>query len=147
MDEPKTSAFRPGRAGLAKVLGSLEAVLMEVVWAADGPVTAREAKSESCTEAKYVTVATVLNNLTKKGVLRRTRLGKMFVFEPIKTREQFVGSMSDEIVRGLFDLSPRIAVNSFIGSLDGLAPAEFAELRRELRVYMEQQHSGGEDDE
>lgn len=131
--------FRTEGAGLAKLLGSLEAELMDFLWANDGYRTAREVHSGSGVDVKYITVVTVLNNLTEKSLLDRDRRGNVLVFRPAIAREEFLASASEGVVRGLVDLSPRIAVNSFIGVLDSLAPEDLLELREELRRKAEEE--------
>ncbi|MFQ5537850.1 MAG: BlaI/MecI/CopY family transcriptional regulator [Gemmatimonadota bacterium] len=142
----RIGAFHSERSGLAKLLGPLEAELMEFVWSEGRPVTARDVETGSGTSAKYVTVLTVLNNLEKKGILRRERHGKQFLFEPVKSREEFLASVSEHVVRGLFDLSPRIAVNSFVETLDALSPEELAELQEELAAYVRRRDHGDRHD-
>jgi BlaI family transcriptional regulator, penicillinase repressor len=128
--------FRSEREGLGKLLGPLEAELMECVWACQEPVTARDVRTRSGTGTKYVTVVTVLNNLCRKGVLKRQLRGKTLMFTPSRSREDFLSSVSERVVRGLVDLSPRIAVNSFVGVLDDLPEEALAELREELANRM-----------
>jgi predicted transcriptional regulator len=136
------SVFRSERSGLAKLLGPLEAELMEFVWSAGCAVTAREVEAGVATQVKYVTVVTVLNNLAKKKVLKRERRGKVLVFEPIRTREEFLSSVSKRVLKGLVDLSPRIAVNSFVGTLDSLSREDLAELQAELETCIQKRDEG-----
>ncbi|GMR13168.1 MAG: hypothetical protein BMS9Abin29_1370 [Gemmatimonadota bacterium] len=119
---------------------------MECVWASDRPKTAREISAEAKAAVKYVTVLTVLNNLARKGLLRRERDGRALVFEPVETREEFLASVSEEVIRGLLDLSPRIAVNSFVGSLGVLSPESLAELQAELASHLKDREDDGTDD-
>ncbi len=136
MDKRGGSTFHADRRGLAKLLGTLEAELMEFVWTAGKAVTAREVWKGSGTSAKYVTVVTVLNNLEKKGLLHRERRGKRLVFEPVDTQEGFVTEMTRKVLQGLLDLSPRIAVTAFVGALNDLQPEGLEQLREELSAYM-----------
>lgn len=67
-------------------LGSLESQVMDVVWAADRPVTVRIAldalnKGRNPPLA-YTTVLTVMSRLADKGVLTRTPHGRGHVYEP-----------------------------------------------------------------
>jgi predicted transcriptional regulator len=138
VDELGIGAFRSQRTGLAKLLGPLEAELMEFVWASERAVTAREVEAGTGTSAQYVTVVTVLNNLTKKGVLRRERRGKVLIFQPARSRDDFLTSGSEQVLRGLIDLSPRIAVNSFVGALDALSTEALAELQAEVEAHVQE---------
>lgn len=146
MNQSRIGAFRSGRDGIAKLLGPLEAELMECVWASDEPMTAREIEAAAATSVKYVTVLTVLNNLARKGLLRRERSGRALVFEPVESREEFLTSVSEEVIRGLLDLSPRIAVSSFVGNLGVLSPETLAELQTELQAHLIEREDDGTDD-
>jgi predicted transcriptional regulator len=130
--------FRAGGLGLGKLLGPLEAKLMDFLWDAGTPLLAREVHEGIDADVKYITVVTVLNNLTKKDLLQRERQGKAHVFQPLLSREEFLSSVSGDVVRGLVDLSPRIAVNSFVGVLDAFSPGEIAELQAELTRHLQE---------
>jgi predicted transcriptional regulator len=132
------SLFRTGGRGLGKLLGPLEAELMDFLWKAGAPKSAREVHEGAETNVKYITVVTVLNNLTKKDLLARERLGRAHVFEPLQDRDKFLAAASERVVRGLVDLSPRIAVNSFVGVLGELSHDEIAALQAELSDHLEE---------
>jgi len=132
MDQIPAPTFRSRRGGIAKFLGPLEAELMEIVWATRGPLTARAVLERMGTSPAYVTIVTVLNNLVRKGLLTRERKGRAHEFSPLIDRHAFVTAASDEVIRGLLDLSPRIAVNSFAGALGALSAQDLAELRNEV---------------
>ena len=67
------------------VLGPLEAELMDLVWKADRPVAVRELHEKlnhgRQPELAYTTVMTVMARLAEKGVLRRQREGRGYVYE------------------------------------------------------------------
>jgi predicted transcriptional regulator len=66
--------------------GPLEAEVMEVVWAATGPVSVRdvvERLNDSRAEPlAYTTVMTVMSRLAQKHVLERHREGRGYLYEP-----------------------------------------------------------------
>lgn len=68
-----------------RLLGPLEAEVMEAVWAADGAVTVRDvvdrvnARREQA--LAYTTVMTVMSRLADKGALSRRREGRGYVYE------------------------------------------------------------------
>ena len=67
-------------------LGPLEADVMRVAWAAEGPLSVRAVlRSVNDTRARplaYTTVMTVMNRLVDKGALRRRSAGRGYVYEP-----------------------------------------------------------------
>jgi predicted transcriptional regulator len=72
---------------LEKLLGPLEAELVRAAWAARGPVSVRHLlerinKGRS-PELAYTTVMTVMNRLAAKGVLRRRKEGRGYLYEPV----------------------------------------------------------------
>lgn len=79
----------PRRRDLAKVLGSLEAEVMQALWKAREPLTVRavldrlNAKRES--PLAYTTVMTVLSRLAEKGILHRHPHGRGFAYEAAVT--------------------------------------------------------------
>jgi len=74
------------RDGLDKVLGPLEAEVMRGAWAARGPVTVRDLlgriNASRPEPLAYTTVMTVMSRLVDKGVLRRHRAGRGYLYEP-----------------------------------------------------------------
>src|SRR5947209_118013 len=66
------------------VLGPLEAELMDLVWKAERPVAVRELHEKlnhgRQPELAYTTVMTVMARLAEKGVLRRHREGRGYVY-------------------------------------------------------------------
>ena len=126
--------FRPSREGLGKVLGDLEAAVMEYIWQASEPVTARVV-AENVGEQRgvqYITVITVLNNLWRKKLLSRRKSGRALKYKPRMERDEFLRQVSRDVFSGMMDLGPQMAVNSFIDVLAELAPGEIERLKRKL---------------
>jgi predicted transcriptional regulator len=66
--------------------GPLEAEVMEVLWAAAGPVSVRDV-AERLNDGRaeplaYTTVMTVMSRLAQKHVLERRREGRGYLYEP-----------------------------------------------------------------
>jgi len=74
------------RADASGVLGPLEAEVMRVLWAAEEPLPVRGVLEILSRRRKpalaYTTVMTVLSRLAEKRILRRTRAGRGYVYEP-----------------------------------------------------------------
>lgn len=104
--ETEGSTFHPGRPGLRKLLGDLEADIMQAVWSrGEREVTVREIHEELETTRKiaYTTVMTVMGNLAKKGVLQAERSGKAHLYRATQSYEQFtekaVGRIVEELMK------------------------------------------------
>lgn len=72
-------------------LGSLETQIMDVLWAADRPLTVRETRdalnASRTPPLAYTTVLTVMSRLADKGALTRTLRGRGHQYAPAVTDE------------------------------------------------------------
>ena len=77
--------------GTAVFLGPTEARLMELAWRHKS-LTVKSALFHLGPKSNlaYTTVMTVLNHLTEKGLVSRTREGRNFVYEPQNDRAAFI---------------------------------------------------------
>lgn len=89
---------------MARVLGELETEIMRRLWQRGTPATVRELVDElqQDREIAYTTVMTVLDNLFKKGWLRRELDGRAYRYEPVSSGDEY----SAELMRGALDTSP-----------------------------------------
>lgn len=88
-------------------LGELEAAVMDRVWAAGRPMTVRDVLIEltATRELAYTTVMTVLDNLHKKGWLRREMVSRAWVYVPVATREQYSAQLMESALNASADSS------------------------------------------
>ncbi|WP_100444934.1 BlaI/MecI/CopY family transcriptional regulator [Glycomyces xiaoerkulensis] len=107
-------------------LGELEAVVMDVLWSSDGPVTVRRALEslERDPEPAYTTVMTVMDNLHRKGMVTRERDGRAWAYRPAQSREDFEAESMASVLESAADRDATLL--SFIGRI---GPDELARLR------------------
>src|SRR4051794_29921954 len=86
---------------LRAALGNLERAVMDVVWDT-GETTVKEVQSAIARPVAYTTVMTTLDRLFKKGFVARTRSGRAFVYQAVRTREQTEAAVARGIMAGLF---------------------------------------------
>jgi len=124
--------------GLAKVLGDLEARVMEVVWSLDEPSTARQVHDEvtRAHDVALLTVVTVLNKLVTKRLLKRRKISDLFHYSPTSSREEFLARTSRQMVEGILEFGPEAVAASFIDVLAEEDPEHLAELARLVRRRM-----------
>lgn len=112
--------------------GDLEAAIMDRLWARGAPTSVRELRADLRAERDwaYNTVLTVVDNLFKKGWLRREPDGRAFRYIPIASR----GEYAARLLRGALDEAgdPAEALTSFV---DQMSPAETAALRAALAAH------------
>ncbi|AHH17712.1 BlaI/MecI/CopY family transcriptional regulator [Nocardia nova] len=87
---------------MAHRFGDLEAVVMDRVWSAPGPITVRTVFEDllRTREIAYTTVMTTMDNLHRKGWLERERDGKAYRYHPRLTREQYSAQLMREALGG-----------------------------------------------
>jgi predicted transcriptional regulator len=79
-------------------LGELEAVIMDRLWAWGKPALVREVVDDlqSDRPLAYTTVMTVMDNLHRKGWLRRERDGRAWRYEPTGSRSGYTAALMNE---------------------------------------------------
>ena len=76
--------------------GSLEAAVMERMWACDRPVSVRDVLARLDRQLAYTTVQTVMEALHRKGWLHRRRDGRANLYSVAATREDYVSALLGE---------------------------------------------------
>ena len=109
--------------------GELEAVIMDRLWARNRPMLVREVVDELHNDRAlaYTTVMTVMENLYRKGWLRRERDGRAWRYEPTGSRSSYTSALMSDAL----DTSPdhRTALKHF--ALE-MSPHDAALLREAL---------------
>jgi predicted transcriptional regulator len=79
-------------------LGELEAVIMERLWEWGRPALVREMVDDLRADRPlaYTTVMTVMENLHRKGWLRREREGRAWRYEPTGSRSGYTVALMNE---------------------------------------------------
>ena len=94
-----------GKGDAEKLLGPLEAEVMEALWPAAEPLTVRDLLERLNHGRKdplaYTTVMTVMKRLTDKGALRRERRGRGYAYEA--TADSAAGLAVNSVVREFGD--------------------------------------------
>ncbi|VXB26750.1 BlaI/MecI/CopY family transcriptional regulator [Nocardioides sp. AX2bis] len=114
---------------MVKDLGQLEAAVMQRLWDWDRPTAVREVLEDLQRERPlaYTTVMTVLDNLHGKGLVRREKSGRAFLYVPATSREEHTAALLGQVLSSSGDRGSTLL--HFVGQLD---PAELAELRAAL---------------
>ncbi|MEU3550847.1 BlaI/MecI/CopY family transcriptional regulator [Streptomyces longwoodensis] len=112
-------------------LGELEAEIMDRLWSWRRPATVREIVDDinRVRPVAYTTVMTVANILHSKGLLLRgQKEGRAWLYEPVRTREEYSAALMEDALAASEDR--HVALAHFVGQM---APAELAALRKALR--------------
>lgn len=113
----KVGNLRPSESGVRKALGDLEADIMELVWQKD-LCSVREIFEllEADREIAYTTVMTVMSRLSDKGILKKEREGKQYLYAPAVSKDEFSQTMFSSVLKGFkADLGSK-ALSFFVDS-------------------------------
>jgi len=123
--------FRSAGKGLGKVLGALEKDVMDALWERGG-ATGKEVLGDlrRSREIAVTTVFTVLERLTRKGLLEKRKIEGVYNFTPRYSRDEFAREVSGEVLKGVFDLWSGPAVSSLVDVLAERDPEELDRLAR-----------------
>jgi predicted transcriptional regulator len=119
--------------------GELEAVIMERLWVLGRPVLVREMVADLRPERAlaYTTVMTVMDNLHRKGWLRRERDGRAWRYEPTGSRSGYTAALMNDALATSSDR--RTALAHFALQM---SPQDAAVLRDALDQALGQPETG-----
>ena len=139
--EPDISVFRPDRPGIRKVLGDLEAEIMELVWSrpADQGTTVRDVfeilyerrLSDDRRRIAYTTVMNTMARLAKKHLLRVEKRDQAYIYFPNQTQQEFVSRFVERILENLY-------VNFSGATLEGLEALPDQEAATRVRQQLDE---------
>jgi len=98
-------------------LGDLEAVVMDVLWRRAQPATVRQVheRLNAARPLAYTTVMTVMDNLHRKGILRRTKDGRAWLYEPTASRGEYTAQVMHDVLQSAHD--PTAAMTHFVAAM------------------------------
>ena len=110
-------------------LGPLEAVIMVRMWARGRPTPVREVLDELEHERSlaYTTVMTVMDNLHRKGLLGRERVGRAYHYVPVQSREEHTAALMSEVLADTADRG-----SALLHFVEQMQPEELDRLRSAL---------------
>lgn len=115
--------------GYSKVLGRLEQEILDVLWA-NGALSGKAVYSNinGTRDIALTTVLTVIERLAKKGLLKKARAEGIYMYSCAYSREEFAGAVSQEVFKGIFEISSSGASASFVNILAESDPEELDRL-------------------
>lgn len=87
---------------------------MEILWT-KGSMKGRDLYEEICRkkDIAYTTALTVLDRLSKKGLIKKDRKSGTILFTPVVSRKAYEIAVTGNFVQRAFDVSPDLAVSAF----------------------------------
>ena len=120
--------------------GELEAMIMHRLWAWGRPALVREMVDDLQKDRQiaYTTVMTVMDNLYRKGWLRRRRDGRAWRYEPTGSRSGYTAALMSDALATSSDR--RTALAHFVLQM---SPHDAELLRQALDQAQDQAQDGG----
>ncbi len=116
-------------------ISQLEQEVMEVVWQAR-TCSARDVQSHLTNKKlAYTTVATVLQRLFDKGLVKRTKESGILVYKPEITKEKYLDKTIGGFFRKILATYGESAIASFAESIESLPKAKRSHLLQLLKNY------------
>jgi predicted transcriptional regulator len=115
----------------SSLLGPLEGEVMKVMWLRK-EATVREVVDSlrSGRSLAYTTVMTIMNNLLRKGLLRRVPRGRAYLYQVALAPDELLAKASKEAVGEVLARFGDLAVARFLEAVGHLGPEDLERLRR-----------------
>jgi predicted transcriptional regulator len=131
-------AFQLDSTGMRRILGSLEADLLEAVWQltpgaetdAAGWTTIGAVCDHLGPDFNYKTVQTVMNRMVEKGLLLRRRDARAHTYRAGMTRDALVMQVTHTIVSGLVHDFGDVAIAQLVNTLTAVGPEHLRALEQ-----------------
>ncbi|MDP9740982.1 UNVERIFIED_ORG: putative transcriptional regulator [Bacillus sp. B2I3] len=96
--------FKYDEVGLNRFFGPLEANIMEYLWDKDEQsIKAVQQSLEVDKPINFNTVMTVMNRLVEKGILEKRSEGRLSLYRPVQSKEEFFEEQSKKLTENLLD--------------------------------------------
>ncbi|BFT69392.1 MULTISPECIES: BlaI/MecI/CopY family transcriptional regulator [Paenibacillus] len=124
----KKIGYRMQEEGVSRFLGSLETLIMELMWDSGDWLNVQQLRESLKSEHDYsvTTIMTVLNRLSEKGLLVKMASGrgrnKLAQFKVVTTREDFILEQTRNVTEGLIKDFGEVVVAHMIDVMEEIDP-------------------------
>lgn len=110
--------FKYDEVGLHRFFGPLEAKIMELLWDQNElSIKDVQQRLEKEKPINFNTVMTVMKRLMEKGILEKRLQGRLSIFRPIQSKEEFVEEQSKKLTENLLDEFGGVVINHMLDSM------------------------------
>ena len=120
--------------GKAFALGELEREVLDRLWS-DGRADVRT-MHQRVGESRGIssnTVQSTLERLHRKGLARRWKRGRAYLYEAALTRREWLSNAIEDLVRGVPRTGAETVVSAFVDLLERTGEEQLAALERRIR--------------
>ena len=149
-DATSLRSFRLDATGIRRVLGSLEADIMETIWhLTEGSATWTTINAvceQLGSQVNYKTIQTVMNRLVEKHLLVRRQLHRAHEYQPGISRMALEAQVTRTITESLMRDFGSSAIVHFVNAVQDIGPEHLATLERLAKTAGEMSSKASEDD-
>ena len=95
------------------LLGELEQKVMEVLWASPQPLKPSDVQAKLKGDYAYTTIMTVMSRLSDKKIIKRTKSGNHYLYQPLSTKDEFACHCLEDLFSRLITTYGQSALDSF----------------------------------
>ncbi|AZV43211.1 BlaI/MecI/CopY family transcriptional regulator [Peribacillus asahii] len=126
--------FKYNEAGLQRFFGPLESRIMEILW--DGRERSIKEVLHHLEDDKPInfnTVMTVMKRLTDKGILEKRMQGRLSLFRPIQSKEEFMEEQSKKLTENLLDEFGGLVINHMLDAIQDVDQELLDKLEQKIK--------------
>jgi len=131
------------KTGLGPLSEELERPLMEILWT-KGSMKGRALYEEihRKRDIAYTTALTVLDRLSKKGLIKKDRKSGIILFTPAVSRQAYESAVTESLVQKAFEVSPDLAVSAFADMFSKMPKGNLEKLEKLLEEKKNGEYQG-----
>jgi len=117
-------------------LGPLQQEIMEVIWRLNGGDVRRvlgELNRKRKSPLAYTTVMTVMTQLYHKGLLRRRKVGRGYLYRPASDKRGFIVERISDLISSIVGRYKEPVASNILDALEEVNPKELSNLAEELK--------------
>ncbi len=133
-------SIKPFEKGIRKYLGVLEAEIMEAMWNWDCASSVKDVHAFISKSRKiaYTTVLTVMSRLHAKGLLKRLKDGRCYLYLTSYSRKEFMSLLNKRTISGMIKDFKEPTLSYFVDALENEDP----EMLKSLQALLEERLKG-----
>jgi predicted transcriptional regulator len=128
--------FKYNEEGLSRFFGPLEAKIMDLFWESEQEefsIKEMQKALETEKNSNFNTVMTVMNRLVEKNVLKKRVSGRVSLFSPIQSKEEFFDEQSKKLTENLLDEFGGVVISHMIDSLTDVDESLLHKLEKKIQ--------------
>jgi predicted transcriptional regulator len=126
--------FKYDEVGLSRFFGPLEAKIMGLLWDADElSIKDVQQRLEQEKPVNFNTVMTVMNRLVEKGVLKKRLQGRLSLFQPVQSKDNFIEEQSKKLTENLLDEFGDVVITHMLDALKDVDKSLLDQLEQKIQ--------------